>query len=131
MAPIAPLVARVATRDAVIGGVPIRCGQNVMIAIHNINTDRRYWHHADPTQFVPERFLAEDENHHPYAMATFGGGHRACLGQDLARFELKLMIVRLIQRGVRFEDTLENTGGNKQHVTCHPKHLVVRVNIDR
>jgi cytochrome P450 len=91
-----------------VDGVPIRRGQSLFLALCNMNTDSRYWHHADSTQFVPERFLAEDKNHHPYALVTFGGGYRACLGQDLARFELKLMIVRLMQRGVTFEDTPKN-----------------------
>ncbi len=128
---MAGLTARIATRDTVVDGVPIRCGQHLFLALCNMNIDSRCWHHGDPTQFAPERFLAEDKNHDPYAMVTFGGGHRACLGQDLARFELKLMIVRLMQRGVTFNDTPENIGGYKQQITCPPRHLVVRVNIDR
>jgi cytochrome P450 len=120
-----------ATRDAVIDGVSIHRSQHIFLALYNMNKDPRYWHHADSTQFVPERFLAEDKDHHPYAFVTFGGGHRACLGQDLARFELKLMIVRIMQRGVTFEDTLENTGGYKQQVSCPPKHLVVRVKLNQ
>lgn len=128
---MAALTARIATCDTVVDGVPIQRGQSLFVALCNINVDSRYWHHHDPTQFIPEQFLAEDKNHDPYALVTFGGGHRACLGQDLARFELKLMIVRLIQRGITFEDTKENIGGYRQQITCPPKHMVVKVNIDR
>jgi cytochrome P450 len=131
LGPIAGLTARMATRDTVIDGVSIRRGQHLFLALYNMNKDSRYWHHGDPTQFVPERFLAEDKDHHPFAMVTFGGGHRACLGQDLARFELKLIIVRIMQRGLTFHDTPENIGGYKQQVTCPPKHLVVHVKMDR
>ncbi|CAF5229562.1 unnamed protein product, partial [Rotaria magnacalcarata] len=87
--------------------------------------------HADPKEFIPERFLAEDQSHHPLAMITFGGGHRACIGQELAWFELKAAIVRLMQRGIIFEDTPENTGGYEEQVTCFPKALAVLVRFEQ
>ena len=96
-----------------------------------MKVDSRYWHCNDPTEFLPERFLADNKTHHSYAMIPFGGGHRGCLGQDLARLELKLVIVRLMQRGIRFEDTPENIGGYEERITCFPKKLAVRVHIDR
>jgi cytochrome P450 len=119
------------TCDTTIDSVSIRSGQTIFIALHNMNTDERYWHHADPKEFVPERFLGEDKNHHPYAFVPFGGGHRACIGQDLAWLELKLISIRLMQRGIIFEDTEENTGGYDEQLACHPKKLAVRVRIDR
>ena len=109
----------------------IRRGQTIMIALNNMNTDTRYWHAADPATFAPERFLHDDENHHPYAMASFGGGHRGCIGRDLAWFELKTIVVRLMQRNVTFEDTPGNTGGFVENATCSPKYVAVRVRIDR
>ena len=120
-----------ALHDTEIDGTPIRRGQTILIALNNINTDPRYWHHADPKQFVPQRFLAEDKDHNSHAMLPFGGGHRACIGQDLARVELKLIITRLMQRGVRFEDTPENIGGFEEQLTCYPKKLAVRVRFDQ
>ena len=130
MAPVSAFTTRVATHDTILDHVNIRRGQTIFIATHNINTDARYWHHADPQQFVPERFLAEDQNYHPLAMIPFGGGHRACIGQDLVWLELKIIIVRLMQRGIIFEDTPENTGGYEELFTCVPKHFAVHVNID-
>ncbi|CAF1016470.1 unnamed protein product [Rotaria sordida] len=50
-----------------------------------------------------ERFMGEDKNHHPYALIPFGSGHRQCIGQDLARFELKVIAARLMQQ-VTFGD---------------------------
>ncbi|CAF4630306.1 unnamed protein product, partial [Rotaria sp. Silwood2] len=64
LAPTASLTTRIATRDITVDNVKIHRGQTVIIALHNINTDARYWHHGDPRQFLPERFLAEDQNHH-------------------------------------------------------------------
>jgi cytochrome P450 len=62
----------------------------------------------------------------------FGGGHRACAGQDLAFFELKIAITRLMQR-VTFEDPgaeADNSGGCIQRITCFPKNLAVRVRVN-
>ncbi|CAF3143200.1 unnamed protein product, partial [Rotaria sp. Silwood2] len=111
LAPIAPITTRIATCDTTVDDVKIHRGQTIFIPLHNINTDARYWHHGDPRKFLPERFLAEDQNHHPLTMIPFGGGHRACIGQELAWLELKIVIVRMMQRGITFEDTPENTGG--------------------
>ncbi|CAF1403693.1 unnamed protein product [Adineta steineri] len=58
--------------------------------------------------------------------------HRACIGEDLAFFELKIAIVRLMQR-ISFEDpgdAANNSDGYVQRITCFPKHLAVRVRID-
>ncbi|CAF4146802.1 unnamed protein product [Rotaria sordida] len=129
LAPVVGIKTRRAIRDAVVDSVSIHRGQDLYVALYNMNKDPHYWHHRDPTTFIPERFLFEHKNHHPYAMVTFDGGHRACLGQDLAQFELKLMIVRLMKRGVSFEDTPENIGGYRQQIICCPRHLVVRVRV--
>ena len=64
-------------------------------------------------------------------MLPFGGGHRACIGQDLAWFELKVIIIRMMQRGLVFQDTPENTGGFEEQLTCYPKNLAVRIRFDR
>ena len=61
----------------------------------------------------------------------FGGGHRACAGQELAWLELKTIIVRMMQR-VTLEDTglPDNSGGFDQQLVCYPKHLAVNVRVD-
>ena len=130
-APITAGLSRQATRDDVIDGIPIRKGDMVLIANHNLHMDPRYWK-IDPTKFMPERFLDEDKHPPQYAYMPFGGGHRACAGQDLAFFELKIVITRLMQR-VTFEDPgdeADNSGQFIQRITCYPKHLAVRVRID-
>ncbi|CAF5160899.1 unnamed protein product, partial [Rotaria sp. Silwood1] len=66
----------------------------------------------DPTQFIPERFYginAPDANHNPFAFGPFGGGHRMCAGQDLARLEMKVIVIRLMQF-VTFVDAPGNKG---------------------
>ncbi len=131
MAPTVSLTTRMAICDTTVDNVSIRSGQTIFVGLHNIHTDERYWHHANPKEFVPERFLGKDKDHHPYAMVPFGAGHRACIGQDLAWLELKLIVIRMMQRGIILEDTEENTGGYEDKLACHPKNLVVRVRFNQ
>lgn len=44
----------------------------------------------DPDRFDPDRFLPprEEDRHNPYALATFGGGPRICLGINFAQVEV-------------------------------------------
>ena len=130
-APIGAAVSRQATRDDRIDSIPIKKGQLVIIATQNLHADPRYWK-LDPKKFLPERFLDEDKYPPNGAYLPFGGGHRACAGQEFALFELKTIFVRLMQR-LTFEDPgdeANNSGGFSQRITCFPKHLAVRVRVD-
>ena len=130
-APIATGVVREAMCDDVLGNIQVRKGDNIMIAIQNLHRDPRYWN-IDPTKFVPERFLDEDKYPPLGAYMPFGGGHRSCIGQDLAFFNLKTIIVCLMQR-VTFvdpDDEANNSGGYIQNISCFPNHFAVRVWID-
>lgn len=111
-------------------GVHLFKGDSVLIPFHNLAHDTRYWS-IDPSMFYPERFLTDDKNHHPYALIPFGGGHRQCIGQDLARFELKVIAARLLQH-VTFRDAGQplNTGGYTMRLAIVPKHVGVFIDFD-
>ncbi|CAF3061389.1 unnamed protein product [Rotaria sp. Silwood2] len=85
----------------------------------------------DPNLFYPERFQDEDKDHHPYALIPFGGGDRQCIGQDLARLELKTIASRLMQQ-VTFSDggPEVNSGGHNQTLTLMPKNVGVIITFD-
>ncbi|CAF3783060.1 unnamed protein product, partial [Adineta steineri] len=108
-------------------GIELHKGDNVFIPFYNLAHDERYWS-IDPKLFYPERFLNEDKNHHPYALIPFGSGHRQCIGQDLARFELKVIIARMMQQ-VTFIDggPTVNSGGHITSMTILPKHVGVGI----
>jgi cytochrome P450 len=130
-APIDPFIMRDAIRDDMIGNIPIKKGDVIMIVCPHLHTDPRYWN-IDPSKFVPERWLEKDKSPPHCAYMPFGGGHRACIGKDLAILEMKITIVRLMQR-VTFEDPGEeanNTGGFKENLNTSPKDVAVRVRID-
>lgn len=130
-APIAAGVLRQAIYDDIIDNIRIKKDDIILIPIQNLHKNNNYWN-IDPNLFYPERFLNEDKYPPKYAYMPFGGGHRNCIGQDLALLELKIAITRLMQRitiqdpGYRFN----NSGGYTQRITCFPKHMTLRVIID-
>ena len=111
-------------------GVQLRKGDQLLIPLSILARDTRYWS-IDPDIFYPERFLGEGEKHHPYAFLPFGSGHRQCIGQDLARFELKVILARLMQY-VTFIDggPHVNSGGHLQKLAIAPKYLGVSIQFD-
>ncbi|CAF3295184.1 unnamed protein product [Rotaria sp. Silwood2] len=111
-------------------GAHLYKGDQVFIPFYVLAQDTQLWS-IDPKRFYPERFLDEDKNHRPYAFIPFGGGHRQCVGQDLARFELKVIAARLMQC-VTFGDggPQINAGGYLARTTMMPKHVGVTIQFD-
>ena len=111
-------------------GTQLYKGDEIFIPFKTLSRDKRYWK-IDPDLFYPERFQGEDKDHHPYVSIPFGGGHRQCIGQDLARFELKVIIARLMQY-ITFVDGGEkvNAGGYVQKLTVVPKHIGITITFD-
>jgi cytochrome P450 len=84
---------RRATRDTVLGGVPMPAGTYVHIGIGAAN--------RDPAQFPdPERL---DIRRQPNRHLAFGTGIHACAGMWLARMEGQVAIGRLVQRFATIE----------------------------
>ncbi|CAF3536902.1 unnamed protein product [Rotaria sp. Silwood1] len=114
-------------------GFQLNKGDHVFISLYNMARDPRYWSGPiDPDQFYPERFQDEDNTiRNKAAWMVFGGGHRQCMGQDLARLELKAICARLMQH-VTFGDGGPdvNAGGYKYSDTLLPKRIGVTITFD-
>jgi retinoid hydroxylase len=52
-----------------------------------------------PEQFDPDRFAPprEEDKRHPYALATFGGGPRICIGVNFAQVEVKALVAHILR----------------------------------
>jgi cytochrome P450 len=80
---------RTATRDVELGGARIRQGDKVVMWFASGNRDEAVF--ADPYNF--------DVSRHPNDHVTFGkGGPHFCLGNNLARLEIRLMFETLLPR---------------------------------
>ena len=91
------MIGREAVEDDVIDGHHIRTGTTVLIPIHHIHHDERWW--PDPDVFDPTRFLGDAAKHRPRsAYLAFGGGRRICIGQSFALMEMVLMAATMSQR---------------------------------
>lgn len=111
-------------------GFKIFKGETVYIPSYNLSRDTRYWK-IDPELFYPERFLEEDKNYVPYTFLPFGGGHRQCIAQDLVRFELKLIMARLMQHVTIGDGGPEvNAGGYYTKMIIAPKYVGVTITFD-
>jgi len=67
-----------------------------------MNTEAEW---EDPLVFRPERWLTDEDMSYRYSLG-FGFGSRDCVGQKLAMFEMRVVIVKLL---VRYQFTLEGT----------------------
>ncbi len=83
---------RVAQEKTEVLGYEIEPGQIVAASIYL--THQREDIYPDAKQFKPERFLEREFS--PYEFITFGGGQRACIGQAMAQFEMKLAIATIL-----------------------------------
>lgn len=88
---------RVTTRETVLGEVTVPADQRVMLHWAAANRDPR--HYPDPHAF--------DLARHPLDHLAFGYGTHGCVGQGLARMEVKTLLEALIPRVRRFELTGE------------------------
>ncbi|MBB5893773.1 cytochrome P450 [Kutzneria kofuensis] len=86
--PIFDVMVRVAKEDIEIGGVTIKAGDGVVLALGSCNRDEERF--ADGDTFDARR---GDRQH-----VTFGYGIHQCLGQNLARVELEIVFATLFRR---------------------------------
>jgi len=92
-------IPRVAIIDDEIAGHRIPRGSSVIIPIHAIHHDPRFW--PDPESYDPERFMPGRANgRHRSAYLPFGGGRRICIGSSFALMETTLITAMLSQRFV-------------------------------
>lgn len=90
------VIGRRALTGCEIGGCRLRPGDLVLMAPAVMHIDPRFW--TDPERFDPERWTPEAEAARPkFAFFPFGGGSRACIGEQFAWMELLLLLAALGQ----------------------------------
>ncbi|WP_083086033.1 cytochrome P450 [Mycobacterium noviomagense] len=115
------ILARKAVEDDVIDGHHIRAGTTVIIPIHHIHHDPRWWERPD--DFDPTRFLGGGGERPRSAYLPFGGGRRICIGQSFALMEMVLMAAIMSQR-FTFDLMPGHPVELEATLTLRPKHGV-------
>uniref|UniRef100_A0AAY4DMF2 Cytochrome P450 n=1 Tax=Denticeps clupeoides TaxID=299321 RepID=A0AAY4DMF2_9TELE len=94
---IAPLsVPHYATADISFKGYIIPKGTVILPLLHSVLRSEDHW--DSPWTFNPNHFLDKNGNFNPNpAFIPFSSGKRACVGESLARMELFLFVVTLLQ----------------------------------
>ncbi|XP_077978782.1 cytochrome P450 2U1-like [Glandiceps talaboti] len=98
LSPTAPLGLPHSTSDDVtFRGYAIPKGSLVFFNIWSVHHEADHW--SKPGEFKPDRFLNSDGQYiRANAFMPFGTGKRLCLGEQLAKAELFLFVVNLLQR---------------------------------
>lgn len=79
-------------------GYTLPAGTQVRLALGACH--RLPQHFADPETFDPDRFAPprEEDRKTPYALVTFGGGPRLCIGVNFANIEVKATAADVLRR---------------------------------
>jgi cytochrome P450 len=95
--------ARYALEDVELGGVTVRAGEPVIVAIGSANRDELVY--TDPDRL--------DLHRHEASHVGFGHGAHHCLGAPLARMELQVAVRTLLNRlpGLRFAESEQDGEG--------------------
>lgn len=95
------MIDREALQDDEFNGIKIPAGTTVVPYIYGVHHNAAVW--KDPEKFDPARFDSEQtEKMHHFAHIPFGGGPRVCIGQNMAKMQI-LLIMSAITRSYDFE----------------------------
>ncbi|KAM9173575.1 thromboxane-A synthase isoform 2-T2 [Pangshura tecta] len=96
---------RETSKDCVVMEQHIPAGAIIEIAVGPLHYNPEFW--PEPEKFIPERFTAEAKlQQHPFAYLPFGAGPRSCIGMRMALLEIKMTLLRILQK-FRFETSPE------------------------
>ncbi len=117
--PPAFALARLAIRDDLAGGVPVKANTVVLISPWVLHRHRRLW--PQPEVFDPSRFLPGAPPPDRFAYLPFGIGPRVCIGAQFALTEATLVLATLVQN-FRIERADDNPVTPRAVVTTQPDH---------
>jgi cytochrome P450 len=96
--PVTGMVPRCALREVELGGHKLPAGTVAAVVLSGLGRHPAWW--TNPARFDPERFSPErgEDKQHPVIYSPFGMGAHACIGMQLANFEMKLFWHKLLTR---------------------------------
>jgi retinoid hydroxylase len=96
--PPASMLSRMAVEDIEYDGYLIPAGWYVFV--FPMLTHRMSEIYREPDLFDPDRFAPprEEDKKQPYSLIGFGGGVHSCIGVELAKMEMKIILSTLLQK---------------------------------
>ncbi|XP_060186623.1 protein LUTEIN DEFICIENT 5, chloroplastic [Lycium barbarum] len=98
--PQPPVLIRRSIEEDIVGGYPIKRGEDFFISVWNLHRCPNHWEEAD--RFNPERWPLDgpnpNETNQNYSYLPFGGGPRKCVGDMFATFENVVAVAMLVRR---------------------------------
>lgn len=130
--PPAPFALRQSIEDCIINGYDIKGQTRTLINVYAIMRDPEAW--ANPEEFIPERFLDDDQNvmkmkSEDFRYIPFGFGRRGCPGASLALMVIQVTLAALVQcfdwkiKGgdkVNMEEGSSFSAGLAKPLVCYP-----------
>ncbi|KAK4605688.1 hypothetical protein RGQ29_000124 [Quercus rubra] len=130
--PQPPVLIRRSLENDVLGGYPIKRGEDIFISVWNLHRSPKLWDDAE--KFKPERWPLDgpnpNETNQNFSYLPFGGGPRKCVGDMFASYETVVALAMLVRR-FDFQIALgappvEMTTGATIHTTEGLKMTVTR-----
>jgi cytochrome P450 len=95
--PSVPFILRQAVKEDRLGGYRVRAGSTVCISPWVTHRHPEFW--PEPGRFDPLRFAEFDRHRaHRCAYIPFGAGPRTCIGEFMAQLEVKILLIKILQR---------------------------------
>ncbi|XP_015875605.2 protein LUTEIN DEFICIENT 5, chloroplastic [Ziziphus jujuba] len=139
--PQPPVLIRRSLENDVLGGYPIKRGEDIFISLWNLHRSPKHWENAD--KFEPERWPLDGPNpnevNQNFSYLPFGGGPRKCVGDMFATYETVVALAMLVRRfnfqmalgapevNMTTGATIHTTDGLKMTVTRRMKPPIVPV----
>ncbi|KAL1871055.1 hypothetical protein VTK73DRAFT_2290 [Phialemonium thermophilum] len=111
-----------------VGGVWLEGGTTVSVSTHTVHRDPRIFH-EDPDDYVPERWLRVDSSAMQRGFLAFSQGGRACIGRNIAYFEMALVVAVLFSR---YDFDLRSPDwelGIEENFSAHTKALPLTIKL--
>ncbi len=99
--------ARLARRDTQIGGMPVKAGTKILVAMSAANRDPRRW--EEPNQFRLNRPKIREH-------LAFGRGKHVCAGAPLARVEVRVILEEFLKQttAIGLDESKHGPRGQRQ-----------------
>jgi cytochrome P450 len=94
--PPANSISRTCDRDVKVGDYIVPAGSCIEVRIFMTQRDPKYW--KEPNSFIPQRWMDEKTERHPFSFVPFSAGSRNCIGKNFAMQEAIIALSMLMSR---------------------------------